>query len=110
MPAAIAFQARHDWPQQRKRCHDWACATLHKALARSGLEPVAPDHAYAQMVPIPVRTTDAEGLRRWLFEQHRIEIPVTQHGPHTFVRLSVQAYNKPAELDALLAALAEAGV
>ena len=110
VPAAIAFQAKHDWPQQRKRCHEWACATLHKALARNGLEPVAPDQAYAQMVPIPVRAIDAEGLRRRLFEQHRIEIPVTQHGPHTFVRLSVQAYNTQAELDALLAALAEAGV
>jgi isopenicillin-N epimerase len=58
------------------------------------------------MVTVPVRRSDAEGLRRALFEQHRIEVPVTQHGPHTFVRVSVQAYNTQADLDALCSALA----
>jgi isopenicillin-N epimerase len=110
VPAAIDFQAGHGWDEHRKRCHQWACETLHAAVARNGLAPVAPDEAYAQMVPIPVRTKDAEGLRKHLFERHRIEVPVTQHGPHTFVRVSVQAYNTQAELDALLRALAEASV
>lgn len=109
VPAAIDFQARHDWPARRLRCHEQAIDTLHRVTRRNGLQAVAADASYAQMVTIPVRSSDADGLRRWLFEQHRIEVPVTQHGGHTFVRLSVQAYNTQAELDLLSDALAAAG-
>ena len=110
VPKAIEFQAEHDWPRRQQQCHTLALSTLHGVLARNGLQAVAPDEAYGQMVPIPVRTADADGLRRQLFEQHRIEVPVTQHGPHTFVRVSVQAYNTEAELARLTGALAELGV
>jgi isopenicillin-N epimerase len=109
VPAAIDFQARHGWPAWRSHCHALACDTLHRITARNGLAPVAPDSAYAQLVTVPVRRSDAEGLRRALFEQHRIEVPVTQHGPHTFVRVSAQAYNTQADLDALCSALGELG-
>lgn len=109
VPAAIDFLARHGWPALRQRCHDMACQTLHEVVGRNGLEPIAPDSAYGQMVPIPVRCTDAEGLRQWLFQQHRIEVPVTQHAGRTFVRVSVQAYTTANELQALCAALAERG-
>ena len=110
VPAAIQFQAEHDWPQRQQRCHALALRTLHQVLARNGLSAAAPDAAYGQMVPIPVRTSDTDGLRRQLFEQFRIEVPVTQHGARTFVRVSVQAYNTEAELDALVGALARLGV
>jgi isopenicillin-N epimerase len=58
------------------------------------------------MVPLPVPRTDAEALRARLFERHRIEVPITQHAGHTFVRVSVQGYNTEAELAALEKALA----
>ncbi len=106
VPAAMDFQAQYGWPQHSARCRDMALATLQTACAHSGLAALAPDAAYTQMVPIPVRTRDAEGLRRQLFDEHRIEVPVTQHGEHTFVRVSVQAYNTQAELDKLLDVLA----
>ncbi|MCE2916336.1 MAG: hypothetical protein ACOVOT_13185 [Rubrivivax sp.] len=40
----------------------------------------------------------------------RVQVPLTQHGVPVFVRVSVQVYNTQAELDILVAALAEAGV
>jgi isopenicillin-N epimerase len=109
--AAIDFQARHDWPSWQARCHAMACETLHRMRARNGLPPAAPDTAYGQMVTLPVAVdaAGADGLRRWLFEQHHIEVPVTVHGGAVFVRVSVQAYNTQADLDALVHALAEAG-
>lgn len=109
VPAAIDFQARHDWPAWRGQCQALACDTLHRITRRNGLAPVAPDAAYAQMVTAPVQCRDAEALRRALFEQHHIEVPVTQHGPHTFVRVSVQAYNTQHDLDVLCEALAAIG-
>ena len=110
VPAAIDFQQRHDWPAVQRHCHALACATQQRVLSRNGLTAVAPDAAYGQMVTIPVRSGDAEGLRRRLFDRHRIEVPVTQHAGHTFVRVAVQAYNTQADVDALVDALAEAGV
>lgn len=110
VPAAIDFQRAHDWPAQRRRCHAMACALQRRVLARNGLAPIAPDGAFAQMVAIPVRSMDAEALRQRLFEQHRIEVPVTRHGGRCFVRVSVQAYNTDADLDAIEAALRQAGV
>jgi isopenicillin-N epimerase len=109
VPAAIDFQLAHDWPAQRLRCHELACALQRRVLARNGMVPIAPDAAFAQMVAIPVRAGDAEALRARLFDRHRIEVPVTRHGGRTFVRVSVQAYNGEAELAALERALAEAG-
>jgi isopenicillin-N epimerase len=110
VPAAIDFLAAHQWPRHRERCHARAMALQRQVLARNGLAPIAPDAAFAQMVPIPVRCDDGEGLRRWLSESRGIEVPVTQHGDQRFVRVSVQAYTRDDELAALAAALAEAGV
>ena len=67
------------------------------------------DDDFAQMVVMPVPHRDAEALRSQLFSESRIEIPVTQHGGRTFVRLSVQGYNSEADIERLLAAPALAG-
>lgn len=109
VPAAIAFQAVHDWPRRRAHCRALALELQREVLARNGLAPIAPDEALTQMVPIPVRATDAGRLQRWLFDAHRIEVPVTQHGAQVLVRVSVQAYNTRADLVRLGDALAEAG-
>lgn len=110
VPAALDFLAAHRWPEHRARCRARALALQHEVLARNGLAPIAPEACLTQMVPIPARTHDAEGLRRWLCESRGIEVPVTQHAGQAFVRVSVQAYTTEAELAALVAALAEAGV
>lgn len=108
VPAALEFQRANNWLSVRQACHDQAVNLLHRCCAQSGLTPSAPDTSYGQMAPIPVRTPDPEGLRRYLFDRHRIEVPVTGHGPQSFVRASVQAYNTAADLDALAEALKDA--
>lgn len=114
VPRAIDFQAEHDWATLRQRCHKMALDLQREVLARNGLVPIAPDEALAQMVPIPVHTSahgdEADALRRWLFEQRRIEVPVTLHAGRVYVRVSVQAYNTHEDLRRLRDALAERGV
>lgn len=102
VPAAIDFQAQHDWPAVQRRCHAIARDALHRLSSRFGLSPLSGDDDYAQMVAIPVPHTDAESLRRRLYDESRIEIPVTQHDGRTFMRLSVQAYNDAADIDRLI--------
>lgn len=110
LPAALDFWAAHDAPRGRAESHARAVALMHRVGRRNGLAPIAPDTSFGQMVPIPVRCGDAEALRRRLFEHHRIEVPVTTHGAHTFVRVSVMPYTRDDELDALERALAAEGV
>ena len=105
VPAAIAFQQRHGWAQVRQRCHAQAVALMQRTAARFGLPVIGQPEDFGQMVPLPVPHQDAAALRERLFEQHRIEVPVTQHAGRTFVRVSVQGYNTEADLQALESAL-----
>ena len=105
VPDALDFLARHDWPAVRARCHERAVALMHRVASRFDLPPIGQDDDFGQMVPLPVPHQDAEALRRRLFEQHRIEVPVTEHAGRTFVRVSVQGYNNADDLQALERAL-----
>ncbi|TDP59063.1 isopenicillin-N epimerase [Roseateles toxinivorans] len=104
VPAAIAFQQRHDWGGHRTRCHALAGEALREVVQRYGLAPIGQDADWLQMVTLPVPHHDAEALRAALFARG-IEIPVTQHAGQRFVRLSVQAYNDADDIARLLAAL-----
>jgi isopenicillin-N epimerase len=104
VPAALRFLERHDWPEVRRRCHALAARALGELTERHGLPPVASDEDWAQMVAIPVPAQDPQALRQRLYEENRIEIPVTTHAGQVFVRLSVQGYNTADDIDRLLAA------
>jgi len=104
VPAALDFLAEHDWPAVRARCHALAAHALRMLTARHGLAPIARSDDWAQMVAIPVPAQDPEALRRRLYDESRIEIPVTTHAGRTFVRLSVQGYNTAEDVDRLLSA------
>jgi isopenicillin-N epimerase len=102
VPAALDFQARHDWPAVRTRCHALARVALDTMTQRHGLAPIGRDDDWAQMVVLPVPVQDAEALRRRLLAESGIEIPVTTHAGRVFVRLSVQGYNTAADVQRLL--------
>ena len=104
VPEALAFQARHDWRQVRQRSHALAAMAQQALCQRFGLAPLSGDEAWAQMVAIPVPPQDPEALRQRLWAESRIEVPITQHGGQTFVRVSAQAYTTEADIERLLAA------
>jgi isopenicillin-N epimerase len=95
--AAIDFQEEHDWPAVRERCH----ALL--AAADFGLEPLT--DTFVQMRGYRVDHPDPPGLKRWLYDEHRIEVPIVET-PHGWaMRVSVQAYNDEDDLHLLRSAL-----
>lgn len=104
VPDALRFQARHDWPAVRQRSHALVAHALAELGRRFGLPPIAQDGDWAQMAAIPVPPQDAARLRQRLFDESRIEVPVTTHAGQTFVRVSAQAYTTEADIEALLAA------
>ena len=106
VPAALEFQQKHDWPTVQKDCHALAKIALDELTRRCATQPIGGDDDWAQMIAIPVRPQDPELLRRRLYEENRIEVPVTTHGNRVFLRVSVQAYNTLADIERLLAAKA----
>jgi isopenicillin-N epimerase len=108
VPAAIDFQAAHDWPRVRSACHALLRTIRQRIHSLTGLPPLCPDSPawYAQMASMPLPPCDAPVLQRRLWDEARIEVPLVEgaHGP--LIRVSIQAYNTPADGDALLEALA----
>lgn len=104
VPAAIEWQAEHEWDVVRKRCHDLAwCA--RKEL---GLEPVTPDSTefFGQMVTLRLPAGTPPDLEARLYDDHRIEIPVFERGEERFIRASFQGYNDARDLGRLQTAVA----
>lgn len=105
VPAAIAFEKAHHWDRVRTACHYLAVESAQRLQALTGLPPIGADSDFGQMVAMPVPTVDPQSLQRRLFEEHRIEVPVTRHRDQCFVRMSVQGYNSREDVEALIQAL-----
>lgn len=106
VPTALDFQKKHDWPAVQGRCHELAKSALEALTKSFGTHPISTTSDWAQMVAIPVASQNPELLRQRLFEENRIEVPVTTHGDQVFVRVSVQGYNTPEDIERLLSAKA----
>jgi isopenicillin-N epimerase len=74
----------------------------------TGLEQICPESPewYAQMATIPLPPCDAGEVKRRLYDEYRVEVPIIEWGEKQFVRVSVQGYNTREDLEALVAALA----
>jgi isopenicillin-N epimerase len=107
VPAAIRFLNEHNWEAIRKECHSLAQYARQSIEAFTGEPALSPDSTewYAQMVAVPLPPCDAESLKRCLYDEYRIEVPIVVWNDKTFVRISIQAYNTRADLDALVEAL-----
>lgn len=111
VPAAIAFQQQHDWPAVRAMCHELASAASQRIGALTGLPPISPETPdwYGQMraIPIPYTLESREAVQQRLWDDFQIEIPVIDWQDARFVRISIQAYNSPRDVDRLVNALME---
>lgn len=110
VPAALQFQARHAWTAVRAECHALARQAMHRICDLTGLAPIYPDEGgfYHQMATIPLpQLADTAVFKAQLYERFRIEIPVIVWNGRHFIRVSVQGYNTPDDIDALLHALEE---
>lgn len=106
VPAAIDFQAAHDWPRVRAACHRLAGEARERIAALTGLPQICSDGAewWMQMcaVPLPAeRPATGEELRTRLWEEYRVEAPITEWQGWRFVRVSIQAYNSRRDVERL---------
>jgi isopenicillin-N epimerase len=103
VPAAIDFQAEHDWPAVRARCH----ALLAEARDRLPLEPLTDE--FVQMLGFRLHSPDPATLGGRLYTEHNVEVPVFETASGWNLRVSIQAYNDEHDVAALAQALDSVG-
>lgn len=105
VPAAIQFQAEHDWLSVRARCRE----LLRDLRSVPFLMPTCPDSPawYMQMATFELPACDAGELKRRLYDDYRVEVPIIEWGGRQFVRVSVQGYNTGEDVEALVEGLAD---
>ena len=108
VPDAIEFQQQHNWPEVRQECHELARLARLGMAELTGVEPLVADDPrwFAQMATLPLPPgTNAEEVKRRLYDEHRIEIPSAHWGETPCLRISVQGYNTRADVERLLEAV-----
>jgi len=108
LPAAIQFMQDHDWNQVRQDCHALLRTAIQRICDLVQMEPLYPldSDLYHQMgiAPLPPET-DIATLKTRLYDEQRVEVPLIEWNQRKFVRISVQGYNTPDDLEALYAGL-----
>ena len=108
VPTAIEFQHKHHWQDVQESCHQLAREAQQRICNLTGLPPLhsSDDIWFRQMCTAPLPSgMDILELKRRLYDEYRIEIPLIQWGAYKLVRVSIQAYNDSGDVDRLLNAL-----
>ena len=103
--AAIDFQREHNWPQVREACHGLAVLARERIAAIAGTPLLCDDNHFAQMfsVELPPGSQDRLGTRLW--DDYQVEVPLVRWNDREFLRVSIQAYNSPHDVERLEDAL-----
>jgi len=106
-PAAIRFQAEHDWPSVRAACHELLREARRRIEELTGLPGICSDSSewYAQMAAFPLPACDAGMLQQRLYDEYSVEAPVIEWNGRQLVRVSVQGYNTQDDVERLVDAL-----
>jgi isopenicillin-N epimerase len=108
VPAAIQFMEDYHWDAVRRGCHDLLRPAIRRICELVEMAPPYPlDSDYYQQMgiaPLPA-STDLAALKARLYDDFGVEVPLMDWNGIKLVRISVQAYNTPANLNALYDAL-----
>lgn len=107
VPAAIQWQADHDWDAVREQCHALATDTRQQLAELTNLPQIAPASSvwYRQMFTAPLPDCDPVQLKSQLYEQYKVEVPLVNWNGRDYVRVSIQGYTTREETDTLLTAM-----
>jgi isopenicillin-N epimerase len=105
---AIQFMQEQRWEQVRCECHDLLRQAIERICDLSNMGPPYPldSDLYHQMGIAPLPTaTDSVTLKKRLYDERHIEIPVVEWNGRKHLRISVQAYNSVEDLAKLVESL-----
>jgi isopenicillin-N epimerase len=110
VPKAIEFQKDNHWDEVRESCHELAAYAQDQICELTNLATLHPqaDIWYRQMAAAPLpANTDMILLKRRLYDDYRVEIPLIDWKGNKLIRVSVQGYNTRRDIDRLVHALSE---
>jgi isopenicillin-N epimerase len=108
VPTAIDFQAELGWQRIRERIAELVHHVRRRLTGLAGLTPNTPDapELCGAMVSFCLPSgVEAPTLRRRLWEEFRIEVPIVERPDCLLLRTSTHFYNTEAEVDCLAEAL-----
>ncbi len=104
VPAAIQFQEQYHWDTVRQDCHGLLRPAILRISELFEMQPPYPldSQFYHQMgvAPLPA-SADIIALKARLYDEFRVEVPLTEWNGRKFVRISVQGYNTQDDLEQL---------
>jgi isopenicillin-N epimerase len=109
VPTCIKFMQDNNWETVSNNCKTLVLQNAQRFCDLLNTAPICsltPEFV-GQLFSIPIKTKDPLGLKKHLYEQYKIEIPVMPHGDFVFLRFSIQAFNTQQDLDILYKALQE---
>jgi isopenicillin-N epimerase len=111
VPSAIRFQAEHNWPEVRRRCHELLARAIATFNGRTGrASAYASNDGFTQMAIVEIADVgDSASFQPEFVRRYRVEVPFTRHAGKTYARISVQAYNTAHDLEVLESALLSVG-
>lgn len=108
VPEAIKFMEEHDWENVRSECHALLTDAVERVCDLVKMPPLYPLDGlfFSQMAiaPLPPEA-DLVVLKARLYDESKVEVPLIQWQRRKFVRISVQGYNTPDDVDALVSGL-----
>jgi isopenicillin-N epimerase len=107
VPDAIQFMTAHNWDQVRCECHRLLRQAIERICDLTKMPPLYPlDSAfYSQMGIAPLPPSNLITLKSRLYDEYKIEVPLTEWQGRHLIRISIQGYNTQEDIDALLQAL-----
>lgn len=111
VPSAVAFRKENHWDDVRKKCKRYLDRIIGEVTSLPGYSSNYGDvNNYTQMASIQIPDDfDITLLKSYLYDQHRVELPVLAWKDKKMIRVSIQGYNTDRDVDMLVHALKEAG-
>jgi len=107
VPSAIQFMEENNWNEVRQKCHLLLRQAIDRICELTSLPPLYPldSDFFSQMGIAPLPRCDTVLLKKSLYDNYKVEIPLVQWHDKQFLRISVQGYNSQEDIDRLITAL-----
>ena len=107
VPYAIRFMKEHNWDEVRIECHILLRQAIERICDLVNMPALYPLESafYSQMGIAPLPLSNLAVLKRRMYDEYKIEVPLIQWQDKQFIRISVQGYNSQEDIDALIGAL-----
>ena len=104
IPNAIQFMKDHDWDSVRCECHRLLRQTIERICDLTQLPPLYPlgSDFYGQMGIAQLPSSNLPLLKYRLYNEYKVEVPLTEWGNRQFIRVSIQGYNTQEDVDMLV--------